>query len=483
MIANEKRILATKACCEEDGLYYSRYFFKQRIGSKMLLSGHHYVVQETLQKVIDGKIKRLIINVPPGYTKTTQAVIDFISRGLAINPKARFLHLSYSDSLALENSSTAKSIILSDEYQEMWPLEIRDDAKSKKKWWTKQGGGVYATSSAGQVTGFRAGYMEPGFTGTLLIDDPVKPDDAYSDVEREKINNRFNETIKSRLATEDVPIVVIMQRIHKNDLSGYLLKGGSGEMWHHLELPVIIDSSKEYNKDYTHGIPIEHGLEDGWLWPEKHSEEHRESLMSHKRTWFCQYLQDPDKYKVEGALWNQEWIDEHRVHRIPCDLKRIVVGVDPSGTDGKDDGDEIGIVIGGIGTDGIIYVTKDSSLKASPAKWGKKVVDDYTQLKADRIVGEKNYGGAMVQHTIRTVEGGRNVAYKDVSASRGKLVRAEPISSLYERGLMKHVGYFHKLEEELTTYDGTGKSPNRLDALVWLGTELMSKKEVRILTM
>lgn len=228
---------ARKLECELDGLYFARYFFKQRFGFKMLVNWHHVLICETLQKVIDGKIKRLIINIPPGYTKTELATIGFIARGLAINPMSKFMHLSYSSSLALENSSVARNIIKSQEYQAMWSLELKDDSDSKQKWWTKQGGGVYAAAAGGQVTGFRAGHMTNEFNGALIIDDPVKPDDADYE-ERKRVNNRFNETIKSRLAHEGVPIILIQQRIHKMDLSGYLLGGGSGEKWHHLNLPV-----------------------------------------------------------------------------------------------------------------------------------------------------------------------------------------------------------------------------------------------------
>ena len=116
-----------------------------------------------------------------------------------------------------------------------------------------------AAPAGGQITGFRAGRMEEGFTGAFVIDDPVKPDDAYSEVKRSTINNRFNNTMRSRLAIETVPMIVIMQRIHEEDLSGFLLKGGSGDKWHHLSIPAHLDSElleKPYSEDYTHGIPI-----------------------------------------------------------------------------------------------------------------------------------------------------------------------------------------------------------------------------------
>ncbi len=255
---NEKRML--KYMLENDGIQFMRYFFKLREGNKMWVNWHHYVIEYVLQAVLDCKIPRLIINIAPGYTKTEQAVLNFICRGLAINPRAKFIHTSYSGDLAQENSSKIKDTVESREYQELWSMETRTDKKGKKRWFTELGGGMMATASGGQITGFRAGRMEPGFTGAFINDDPVKPDDAYSQVKRSAINNRFNNTMRSRLAVETVPMVNIMQRIHEDDLSGYLLRGGSGDIWHHLVIPThltdeILDAP--YPEDYTHGRKID----------------------------------------------------------------------------------------------------------------------------------------------------------------------------------------------------------------------------------
>ena len=160
--------------CERDHLYFSRYFFKARQTAKFIVNWHHKIICDVLQDVIDGKKKNVIINVPPGSSKTELAVINFIARGLALNPRARFLHLSYSDDLALLNSQTARDLVRSDEYQALWPMEISDDAKAKKRWNVvldgKPAGGVYATSLGGQITGFRAGHMAEGFTGCFVGD-------------------------------------------------------------------------------------------------------------------------------------------------------------------------------------------------------------------------------------------------------------------------------------------------------------------------
>lgn len=256
--ANELRML--RYMLENDGIQFMRYFFKLREGNSMVRNWHHYAIEYVLQAVYDGLISRLIINIAPGYTKTEQAVLNFIARGLAINPRSKYIHTSYSGDLAQENSSKIKDTIQSREFQELWPMRTRTDSKGKKRWFTEHGGGMMATASGGQITGFRAGRMEAGFTGAFINDDPVKPDDAYSNVKRSAINNRFNNTMRSRLAVESVPMINIMQRIHEDDLTGYLLRGGSGDVWHHLTIPTHLSQEileKPYPDDYTHGIPLD----------------------------------------------------------------------------------------------------------------------------------------------------------------------------------------------------------------------------------
>lgn len=185
---------------------------------------------------------------------------------------------------------------------------------------------------------------------------------------------------------------------------------------------------------------------------------------------FAEILED-----LPGALWQRDWFDRNRVTARP-DMQRIVVAVDPSGTAGaSDDGDNIGIVVAGKGVDGRAYVLADRTCKLGPDGWARRVVDAYREFGADRIVAERNYGGAMVESLIRTVD--RKVSYKEVVASRGKVIRAEPIAALYEQGRVSHLGPMPELEDQMTLmgpggFVGEG-SPDRLDAAVWALTELM----------
>ena len=158
-------------------------------------------------------------------------------------------------------------------------------------------------------------------------------------------------------------------------------------------------------------------------------------------------------------------------------MQRIVVAVDPSGTAGASDGgDSIGIIVAGKGNDGFIYVIADRSCKLSPDGWARQAVRAYHEFGADRIVAERNFGGAMVEAVIRTAD--PDVSYKEVTASRGKAARAEPIAALYEQGRVFHSRQFPELEAEMMAMTPNGfvgeGSPDRADALVWAITELMA---------
>lgn len=284
-------------------LDFARWFFPEREGMEFLEGPHHRVIGETLDRVLTGEIPRLIITVPPGYTKTEMAVVNFIAKGFHLNPGARFIHATFSDDLARENSDKVKALIALEDYQEVQAVEIRSDSSAKDRWKTTAGGGVLAKAAGGPITGFRAGYMDKTrFTGALVIDDPLKPDDAFSPAKRKTVNQRATNTFRSRLAHDGVPIIVIMQRLHTDDFVGHLLTGGSGEKWHHLNLPVLIDRTAEYPVEWTHGIPVEHDLPAGPLWVEKHDEAEIEVLKADAYTFASQYMQRP--VSIEGALFD-----------------------------------------------------------------------------------------------------------------------------------------------------------------------------------
>lgn len=277
-----------------DSLHFARYFFKLMNGGKRFVVGkHHRMICDKLNDVLNGKTRRLIINIAPRYSKSELVSRNFIAMGLAINPAAKFIHLSYSGDLALGNSVAVKDIVKSDEYQRLFGVEIAVGTDTKSQWNTTKGGGLYATSSLGQVTGFGAGAIENEgddwqFGGAIVIDDPIKPADALSDNNREAVNLHFETTIRNRVNSRNTPIIIIMQRLHEHDLCGYLMELEPDE-WEVLSVPCI-----SYN---------EYGEEEA-LWPFKHTIEELHKIESANQFVFdTQYMQNPKP--LEGLMYSK----------------------------------------------------------------------------------------------------------------------------------------------------------------------------------
>lgn len=316
-LTNEQKVLKVK--CENDLLFFTRYVYKENHRRNFIVAPHFVLIAEFLTKVFNGEIKRGIINIPPRYGKTELAVKCFISWCLAKNPASKFIHLSYSDDLALDNSSQTKEYIESESFQAIWPMKLKKDAQGKKKWFNEYGGGVYATASGGAITGFGAGVAESKmFSGAIIIDDPLKPDDANSDLKRGAVNERYNSTIRSRVNDRETPIIVIMQRLHEEDLSGFLLNDGSGEKWDHLCLPALDNEN----------IP---------LWPDKHNFEELEQIRQANRYNFAgQYMQTPAP--SEGGEWRKDWFVIKDKSEIPINSLKWELFIDGAYTkDTKND--------------------------------------------------------------------------------------------------------------------------------------------------
>ncbi|MBW1813965.1 MAG: phage terminase large subunit [Deltaproteobacteria bacterium] len=248
--------------CRTDLLTFTKTVFKAIKGVDFIENWHHVEMCNKLELVVIGDIQRLIINIPPRYSKTELAVVNFIAWGLGNFPDSEFLHLAYGSRLAEGNTFNVKKILESDIYRQIFPdFQLRKDSTAKGMFTTIEGGQVYADSAGGTVTGKGAGKLSDDgiFHGAMIIDDPIKPDDARSEVVREGVNTNYTETLISRTNNHDTPIIVIMQRLHENDLSGFLLNGGSGEEWEHLVIPCWDENKKP-------------------LWEFKHSSERLETL-------------------------------------------------------------------------------------------------------------------------------------------------------------------------------------------------------------
>ena len=451
MSISQKDLLLKKRLLHEFA-FFIRYFFKHQYGRKFIFSPHFNEIVDALVEVVKGNIVRLIINIPPRYGKTEVAVKMFIAWVLANNSAAKFIHLSYSDDLALDNSSTVRDVVKSEEYQRVFGVAIKTDSDSKKKWYTQTGGGLYATAAGGAITGFGAGAMGrdysgtgspcDGFAGCIIIDDPVKPDDAFSETMRDRVNRRFNNTIASRVNSPETPIIVIMQRLHENDMTGFLLNGGSGEEWHHVCLAAIRDG-------------------DTALWPEKHSlEKLRQMEQADPYTFAGQYMQTPSP--LAGGIIKPDNIQI--MQAVPHGITDWVRGWDFAASTKGDF--TAGAKIGRL-PDGRYFIGDMVRIRVSPDERDAALVNtaardtDHCRISIPQDPGQA--GLSQVKYLVRSLSG---YSVKATPETGNKVVRAEPFAAQINVGnvVMLKADWNDALINEMRMFPN-GTFDDQVDAL------------------
>ena len=262
--------------------------------------------RETICFTVDAKDHLFCAGKELILTHNTELISRmFVAYGFALNPTSKYLHISYSGNLVSDNSMAVKDIIMSEYFQNCFDVRFKYSENTRTKWSTTAGGGEYATSTLGQITGFGAGqpdlteeianideftaYFNPGhFAGAIVIDDPLRPEDALSDIVRESVNRRFETTIRNRVNSRKTPIIIVMQRLHEHDLCGYLQEIEPKE-WDVLSIPVISVN--------------EQGEEEA-LWPFKHTLEELYKIKNTSDFVFeTQYMQNPTP--MEGLMYHQ----------------------------------------------------------------------------------------------------------------------------------------------------------------------------------
>jgi predicted phage terminase large subunit-like protein len=262
--------------------------FRAKRNIDMLENWHQTRICDALEQVLLGNTKRLIINVPPRSGKTEVAVKAFISWAMGLSPDSEFIHASYSKRLATANAYDIRAMMQHEAYKLVFPwLKLQDDSKAKDEFRTTAGGIVYATGAEGTITGYGASKMRDSFGGAIIIDDPHKAGEATSPVMRQSVIDWYQSTIQSRLNKPDGPIIIIMQRLHEEDLSGWLLNGGSGEKWEHLVIPARDESGQSF-------------------WPEQFPPEMLDRLeLTSPYVFAGQYMQRPAP--LGGGIFKDEW--------------------------------------------------------------------------------------------------------------------------------------------------------------------------------
>lgn len=449
--SNEKQFVAAELA-RNDLYFFTRWMFRQKRGYAWMQAEHHKLICEALMRVFNGKCKRLIINIPPRYSKTEIAVVNFVAWCFGLVPDCEFIHASYSATLAVNNSSNIRALMQHEAYQAIFP-DTQLDSEAKNHWTTTEGGVFYATGAGGTITGFGAGKQRAGFGGAIIIDDPHKADEARSDVMRQNVIDWFQNTVESRKNDpKNTPIIVIMQRLHESDLAGWLLEGGNGEEWEHLMLPAI--------------------KEDGTaLWEEKHSiEQLRQMEKSAPYMFAGQYMQRPAP--LDGGVFKPNQIEI--INALPAGDIRWVRGWDLGATVGGDPtaGAKVGIT-----SDGVVIIAdlahgdlgpdeRDRMMKNTALIDGLSV-----QISIPQDPGQA--GKSQVLHFVRNIFNGFRV--KSSPESGDKTTRAEPFAAQVNVGNVKMLrGSWNKtILDEMRLFPN-GTHDDTIDSCSRAYNELMS---------
>lgn len=456
MNVNVRDIDILKTWCLSKTLNFTRYFFKHRFNRKFVVGDHHIAISEVLDNVLAGKLKKVIINIAPRYGKTELAVKAFIAEGLAINPRAKFIHLSYSDDLARDNSMGVQEIMNQPEYKRLF--EAEPISHGTKKWYTKEGGGLYAVSSSGQVTGFGAGLVEEdeeessidefvscinaeeNFGGAIIIDDPIKPDDAMSVTIREKVNSKFDTTIRNRVNSRNTPIIIIMQRLHENDLCGYLMTKEPGE-WTVLSLPCIYRDEKGDEKA---------------LWPFKHTlEELKKDRETNKFVFETQYMQNPKP--LQGLMYEKEFRTYSVIPHSSTMIKKAYV-------DTADTGKDYLCAIAYVETETANYVTDVYYTQEAMEVTEPRTAEMLTKEAVKEVVIEANNGGRgfsrSVENQCRLMKN-NYISFTTFHQSENKAVRIFTHSAAVQNITYFPVGWdklWPQFYRDVTNYMKVGKN-------------------------
>ena len=271
-----------------DLLSFARHMFKARRGTDMLEAPFHAAICAALERVVIGQSNRLIINIPPRSGKTEIAVKAFMAWCMGNFPDSEFIHASYSKELATANTWETRAIMQHEAFAEIFGAPaLRTDSNAKDHFRTEQGGVVYSSGSDGTITGFGAGKMRDTFGGAIIIDDPHKAGEATSPTKRQGVISWFQVTMESRKNTVETPIILIMQRLHEEDLAGWLLAGGNGEQWDHVCIPALDADGASF---WPHRFPVD---------------DLQRKERSNSYVFAGQYMQRPAP--VGGGILKDEW--------------------------------------------------------------------------------------------------------------------------------------------------------------------------------
>ncbi len=432
-----------------DLLAFTESLFLLAKGSRFRVNPHHRIITHTLQRVFLGRTRRLIINIPPRYSKT-ELMGHFIAWGLGHFPDSEYILASYSKRLAANTAFNIRALVQSPAYRLVFPkVRIRQDSQARDEWRTTRGGIVYATGTAGTITGYGAGKLRGNFGGALIIDDPMKASEAESPTIRQNVIDWYQSTVESRLNSPETPVILIMQRLHGEDLAGWLLEGGNGETWEQLCLPALDDREQP-------------------LWPEKHSLADLQRMeRANPYVFAAQYLQSP--VPKSGGLFKSPWLMRYDAPPDKARTLRVVQSWDTAYKPGQINDPSVcttwaetktGYHLLHVWRDRVEYPALKARVAALAAEWRPSAI----------LIEDKASGQSLIQEYRQSTP----LPVIPIQPTADKITRASEVSALFESGrvfLPRQAPWLADYEAELALFP-KGKHDDQVDstsqALRWM---------------
>lgn len=439
-VANKElaiRLIEEKTVKQRESLYeYLKYYWDKEKKTPLDEWWHIKLICEKLEKVYSGEIKRLIINIPPRSLKTETVSIAFPAWCLWHDPFIKFMDISYSASLAEKNSLWCRNMYLSDTFLSVFPRRIwLSESQNTKQhretldWWQ-----MYAAGSSGTIIGQGCDIM--------LIDDPLSPEEAKSEVMRTWVNNNYQETLKSRLnSKQDGAIVIIMQRLHDDDLSGFLLEQKRlwiGDDWEELIIPAIAEKDDEYRQAgesfFEKRFPI--------------NILHQMKVQS-PIVFSTQYQQNP--VNKDTQEFHEEWFRYYNDEQLPKNL-RIFTACDPAFSKNQS-ADNTSIMTAGF--DGMdMYILEYTFGKLNPAELIDKLIYHNNKYNPEKIGIEAFQAQQMIWFNLKA-ELDRRWQYANIEEIRqagDKETKLRKLIPLYRNWHIYHKIGMDELEFELKRF-------------------------------
>lgn len=436
----------------EDFTRYLKWSFKTKHNTKIILKEFHIDICKSLVKVYSGDIKNLVINMPPRSGKT-EIVNTFIEWTLTKHPNSKYIMTSYSDTLVSNSSQQIRDIINSVEHSELFGIATKKDTQSKKLWKTIDNGGVYAVSSFGQITGHGAGLKSDGWGGCIVIDDPLKPSESNNATALAKIKEWYETTLSNRKNKPNTPIIVIMQRLHTDDLVGCIERNEFKDLsdWEFLKV-AMLDEDKQIS-----------------LWEDYYPKEMLLKIKdSNKHYFYSQFQQEP--IIKGGNLIKYEWFNWWKV--LPL-LNHLIITVDTAQKT-KEINDFTVMQCWGVTRDKDIYLMDmirgkfeapqlRQTAKSFYAKWDNYIQDGVKLPLRKMYIEDKSSGSSLIQDLKQD-----KLKIGDIQRNRDKVSRVMDYSPHIEAKrvyINENIPHIQDLIDECLSFPN-GKHDDTIDPMM-----------------